>query len=168
MGRIPITLKEFHKFLNFESKLKLSFSKPFLANLNYASTSNILEVTKFYRFGENSFWLSAIENVREANDNRSLFYCSFFCLCFENFRGQQYFRGKQKSFRGQPSSPLAKSQVLKQALISGKSYLFVLVYQCPSKMFHQVHGIDGYYHQHPKDDYWNTSLVDHNLYQDYI
>ena len=35
--------------------LKLSYSKPFQSILNYASTANIEEVTKFYNLGDKTF-----------------------------------------------------------------------------------------------------------------
>ena len=41
-------------FVYFLFVLKLSYSKPFWNNLNYASTANIQEVMKVYNLGEES------------------------------------------------------------------------------------------------------------------
>ena len=42
-------------FVGFLFILKLSYSKPFYSTLDYASTANIEEVTKFYNVGNKSF-----------------------------------------------------------------------------------------------------------------
>ena len=48
----PLKLLDFLSFLLF---LKLSYSKPFYNNLDYASTANIEEVMKFYNLGAKTF-----------------------------------------------------------------------------------------------------------------
>ena len=45
--------------------MKLSYSKPFHNTLNYASTTNIEEVTKFYNPGDKAFETDFSQNERE-------------------------------------------------------------------------------------------------------
>ena len=42
-------------FLSFLFILKLSYSKPSYSTLNYASTTNIEEVMRFYNLGDKTF-----------------------------------------------------------------------------------------------------------------
>ena len=50
-----LRLPGYYEFLNFLFILMLSFSKTFQNILNYASTSNIQEIMRFYNLGDKSF-----------------------------------------------------------------------------------------------------------------
>ena len=51
----PLGSLKFQDFLSFLFTLKLSYSKCFHNNWNYASTANIEEVMKFYNLGDKTF-----------------------------------------------------------------------------------------------------------------
>ena len=50
----PLGQPKFHEFLNFLPIFHIVLSKTFHNNLNYACTSNIRELIKFYNIGDES------------------------------------------------------------------------------------------------------------------
>ena len=48
----PLRLLKFWDFLSFLFIMMVPYSKPLYNTLNYASTANILEVSKFYNVGD--------------------------------------------------------------------------------------------------------------------
>ena len=62
---ISLGIAEFYDFLSFRFILMLSYSKPFHNTLNYASTTNIEEVMKFYNLGDKTFETDFSQNGRE-------------------------------------------------------------------------------------------------------
>ena len=69
---------KFQDFLSFLFILKLSYSKPFHNTLNYASTANIEEVTKFYNLGDKTF-----ETDFNSYEDKRLYKCN--CCIMEMF-----------------------------------------------------------------------------------
>ena len=65
---VSLGIAEFHDFLSFQFILKLSYSKPFHNTLNYASTTNIEEVMKFYNLGDKTFETDFSQNGRRMRD----------------------------------------------------------------------------------------------------